>query len=163
MPCMAESIDFGSIINPTVPIHCIVQVNDGAPVGNLDIRQAARNFQLFLDAGQYHSPSIGLRVRDPGPGSSLVGQVNWHVDSRVEDQWVIQDFEYALVTEAPNTEAINHATVIDQCEGPDSLERLMCITLELTPQAGWNFLWPANDSTQLFRASLNAVFPVDRL
>jgi len=86
MPSMAESLNFGSVINPTVPIHCIVQVNDGAPVGNLDIRQAARNFQLFLDAGQYHSPSIGLRVRDPGPGSSLVGRVNWHVDSRIKDQ-----------------------------------------------------------------------------
>lgn len=66
---------------------------------------------MILFEGKGRSPSIGLRFRHPGSKGRKVGRVDWRVDSRAEDRWIVQDFEYVLVTEAPHDKAINHATM----------------------------------------------------
>lgn len=157
-PSLAESIDFRSIKNPEVPIHCIIQVNVGPPDGSLDTREAGYSIRVILDGGTCHSPSIGLRFKYPGSEGPDVARVRWHIDSRAEDRWVIRDLEYVLVSEAPHDKAVNHAAVIDQCEGTQSLERLICITLRLTSHAGGSCQRPARDSAQSTKTYLNAIF-----
>lgn len=68
LPSMAESIDFGSVINPTVPIHCVVQVNDGAPVGSWTFVKQLATFDYFEmpDNTTHPVSACELEIQDQG-------------------------------------------------------------------------------------------------
>lgn len=155
----AKPVDFCRIQSPRSKIDCLIQVNLSEGAGSLAPRSDGHGVKVFLDGGGSGSATIGLQFKYPGSDGKVVARVNWQLEDRLLDQWIIQNFEYVLVKNAPEDKAINYKKALSQCGEDDAMQRLMCITLRLVPQAaGFCSSTSLLDTSQATKTCLNAIF-----
>lgn len=155
----AKPIEFRRIQSPRSKMDCLIQVNLSEGAGSLTHRSDGHGVKVFLDGGGSGSPTIGLQFKYPGSEGKVVARVNWQLDYRLLDRWIVQDFEYVLVKNAPEDKAVNYKKALSQCGEDDAMQRLMCITLRLVPHAaGFCSSTSLLDTPQATKTCLNAIF-----
>ena len=168
-PGSEVSFDMRHIKNPRRPVPCVIQVDGDPLIGKFEDTRSGICTKLFLDAGRFGSPRIGLifsRPNSPGLTPTQFARIDWRVDDHVQSRWVIRKLVAAPLRELPpNDIEVYHPCVIQQCPKKD-IHALHYISLDLTPfMSGFctNKAWAdINRDKENHGASLKTIFRSNR-
>jgi len=132
----ADRLNFDQTRNPETPYFCLIQIDNGPPIGSLIGSLDGLAPVLFVDAGlrrnstSHRSPSLEVVFRCPGSRGKIASRKRWSLDDYVSGHWGIKSLAIVRVKDVQPTHARQTSAVLAACP-PDSQHRLFCINLSV--------------------------------